>query len=432
MSFALRSLCLVLLLLATASTAHAGVHIVAPTGGDHTNIQDAISAAVDGDVILVKSGAYPGFVVVNRDLEIVRDYGQTVTIQGAIRVRNLSVDHDLLIDGMNAVGVLNGLPNERHGFSATSCAGSIRIQNCTLLGASSTQPWWAGSAFASMRIDNCADVVVVDTDLGGSQFQVARDGAELASSNVAFYESVVRGGYHLTTCGYGDMSGADGASVESSYVFAEASQLLGGVGEHPGTGGCCTGGCCCYDGGVGGFGLVATMGSAIEVIETPILGGPGSPPPNCSPTCQVLGMCGCGGASPGLPTSLQPGCTLDVLPPPAHRLSIDAVVRELTNVTLAITGQPGERVTLAQTRETGFILDATTPGVQVFQPAALERYLELGTIGAGGNLTYTLALPDLGAGVTARTRTLQAVFIDPVGNRHLSTPRMLVVLDSAY
>ena len=52
------------------------VHIVDTTGaGDFPTIQQALNSAADGDIILVRPGTYPSFVVDNLDVTIIADGG---------------------------------------------------------------------------------------------------------------------------------------------------------------------------------------------------------------------------------------------------------------------------------------------------------------------------------------------------------------------
>ena len=94
--------CALALLASLAGPARAGVLVVAPTGA-YTTIQAAVDAAVDDDVILVKSGTYPSFVVRGKSLVIAEDAGHTVLVDGAIRIGNIngtrSSDSTVTTDG---------------------------------------------------------------------------------------------------------------------------------------------------------------------------------------------------------------------------------------------------------------------------------------------------------------------------------------------
>src|SRR5437016_2892190 len=89
----LRSFAASLLVLAgSAASARAGnVLIVDSSGsGQYTDIQSAVDAAQEGDVVLVRTGTYFTFLVSNKELAVVGDAGANVQIVGAIRVHDLA------------------------------------------------------------------------------------------------------------------------------------------------------------------------------------------------------------------------------------------------------------------------------------------------------------------------------------------------------
>src|SRR5688572_7456427 len=49
------------------------VYVDASGSGQYTTIQPAVDAAVDGDVILVRSGTYPGFTIDQRRVFVIAD-----------------------------------------------------------------------------------------------------------------------------------------------------------------------------------------------------------------------------------------------------------------------------------------------------------------------------------------------------------------------
>ena len=92
-----------LAVLALATAARADVLVVSPTGHFPT-IQSAVDAAVDDDVILVKSGTYYSFVVRGKSLVIAEDAGQTVRIDGAIRIGNINGTRTVVLMGLENTG----------------------------------------------------------------------------------------------------------------------------------------------------------------------------------------------------------------------------------------------------------------------------------------------------------------------------------------
>jgi hypothetical protein len=403
-----------LLGLTTGATASANVLIVAPSGGDYTNIQVAINAAIDCDVILVKSGTYAGFVINNRDLEIVEDYAQTATIVGGVRLLNLSAGRDVLIDGFDIEALPSAPQAYLHGFSAVDCAGSIRIQDCSF------RP--GDSAHSGAHFRDCTDVVIMDSTLAGRGGDVdSSRGFECVGSNVAVYRTVASGGAtnHL---GYG-ANGGDGAQLQASYLFAAGSSIVGGDGEYGWL--TCFPVQYCDDGGDGGDGLVGRTGSMIELVETPTSGGAGGDAGCCAQVCCVDG-------TPGTPIVLMDGSTSADLPHHARGMSVNGPLREKTRATIEFRGQPGDVLRLALSEATHFAFDPASIGVQIFAAGPLTRARTLGPIDASGVLTFALDLPDLGPGVASRTQYMQAIFRDVNGQQHLGSPRAVVVLDSAY
>ena len=62
--------------------AASGVIVVDQSGaGDHTTITDAVSAAVDGDEILVKPGTFLESIVIDKDITLLGEDQDSVTIE---------------------------------------------------------------------------------------------------------------------------------------------------------------------------------------------------------------------------------------------------------------------------------------------------------------------------------------------------------------
>ena len=79
-------------------------------GGDFVTIQAAVDAAVDGDTILVKPGAYAGFTATNKALSIVGDTMSTVHVGGGVRVLNLSAGKAFLLQNVGSDGAFSADP----------------------------------------------------------------------------------------------------------------------------------------------------------------------------------------------------------------------------------------------------------------------------------------------------------------------------------
>src|SRR5436190_10056445 len=86
----MRSLALSLTCLLWLAPVRAGnVHIVGGTGSTAATIQAAVTAASDGDVILVRTSPVAGFVLTNKDLTVVGEVAGA-TIDGNVLVQGMS------------------------------------------------------------------------------------------------------------------------------------------------------------------------------------------------------------------------------------------------------------------------------------------------------------------------------------------------------
>ncbi len=126
---------LLLFSFALALRAHAGVIVVAANGtGDYIDLPVAALHAVDGNVLLLKSGTYSSIQITNKALDIVADAGANVVLAGQLRITQLAVTRCVTLTGLTL-----------RGFSGTSIipyaplqldgnAGSIRVQGCDIVG----------------------------------------------------------------------------------------------------------------------------------------------------------------------------------------------------------------------------------------------------------------------------------------------------------
>src|SRR5262245_20334465 len=87
------------ILLATGASAQS-VFVVASVPGPgvfSTDIQPAVDAAADGDVVLVKAGAYSGFTINAKGVSVVADAGASVVANGLVFVSSLSASQNVLL-----------------------------------------------------------------------------------------------------------------------------------------------------------------------------------------------------------------------------------------------------------------------------------------------------------------------------------------------
>ncbi|HEX5011641.1 MAG TPA: hypothetical protein VFY71_14705, partial [Planctomycetota bacterium] len=112
-------------LAATPAAAQGALWIVDDDGGpgvDATDIQAAIDAAADGDVILVRSGVYSSLVLDGRSLSVIGEDGEDVELApGTVSVAHLAADQRVLLRGLDVVHAGFFLPTP----SFRDCAGAI-------------------------------------------------------------------------------------------------------------------------------------------------------------------------------------------------------------------------------------------------------------------------------------------------------------------
>src|SRR5262245_45172512 len=101
---------LVLLSCASSIAAQGQVLVVDAAGGpgsDFTDVPSAVSAAVDGDVLLVRSGSYLvdelAIALDGKGLTLVADSGASVAV-GSLDVQDLPAGHFTLLQGLDLHG----------------------------------------------------------------------------------------------------------------------------------------------------------------------------------------------------------------------------------------------------------------------------------------------------------------------------------------
>ncbi|MFG0320165.1 MAG: hypothetical protein ACF8XB_23030 [Planctomycetota bacterium JB042] len=122
-----RLACVVALAGAAGDSASAAVLRVG-NGHPYSQISTAVTAAQDGDTVLVDGGWYGSFVVSGKSLTIVAEQGQTVSISYfgifplRATVQGLLPHHRVVIRGIDGA------------FHLFNNAGTVRLEDCTIVG----------------------------------------------------------------------------------------------------------------------------------------------------------------------------------------------------------------------------------------------------------------------------------------------------------
>ncbi len=414
-------------LAAIAAPASADVITVGP-GGDFPQIHAAILSAVDGDVVLVADGVYPGFVIDGVAVSVIADTGATVLIEGPAAVVNLGAGQDVLLAGVEwqlpAFGavvpqVLNVALDE----------GSVRLERCIVRGPSV----FSGETAGGLRVFGCEDVALVDCIVAAgnpgipsftSAGQPGEPGLRVTGSRLSLDGCLVEGG--LGNAGVLQVmsdGGPGGAALEatSSTVFLSGCTVTGGTG---GVGAGCQASFSIGDGGDGGPGVRGLGGVELRARDSAIAGGDGGPGGFWNPNC-ILPQDG----QPGVPLE---GVTVQSVPGLHRVLTLPVPLRESEPFTGSVAAAPGEFAALLWSTSPDHVEVPDLPGQLLVSLGPPVHLRLLGFVPAGGTLDVPTSLPELGPGVESLRLFLQPLVQDAGGALHLGQPITLVGLDAAF
>lgn len=406
--------CLGLLLAGTAG-AQSPVLVVGEVPGpgvDFTDIQQAIDAAVGGEIVLVHAGTYAPFTIQAKALTVVAD--GPVLIPGGLVVQSLLPEQPVVLRGLQAE------PEVKPGLAVDGCAGAVWVEACTLRGGQE------GGAPGGLEAADAHGLTLVRSQVTGGKYGNPTFGFTNVSGVTALVLSASRAAAWDTTCTGtpGGVEAQDNGGYGGSGVFTKLGTHLcatGGLFEG-GDGGygleefdfLC--GCSfCHPGGTGGAGLVTLTSSLVELRDVQLVAGEGMQDPSSS--CQ---------GHDGVPLG---GATDDVtlLEGTSRALTLPAAVREGDPLEVHIQGEPGDATVVLAAWEADFFELAF--GTLSLQPQVVAL---LGTLPASGELTLQVTAPELGPGVEGLLLVAQPWFQPAVGSKLLGAPSATVLLDAQF
>lgn len=306
-----------------AQPARSGVLVVDAGGApdaDYAEIQAAVDAAQDGDVVLVRSGQYAAFEIVGKSVGVVADLGAAVDVDSRITVRDVTDSGVVLLQGLHVSGSFASTA-----LVAYSIDGTLWVEDCALRGGDfgSFGPDGLGA-----DVTDCRSLVLLRCFVQGAPgfFLEGGMGMHVRNSQVYVGSSVIEGGAGLGGQ-FGAPSGPGGTAAmqDGGMIVLAGSTLTGGDG---GSGGSFP---LCSPGGDGGHALhLLGLDPVAYVRDTslrPGLGGGASPP--CAPGLD------------GEPIQLDAG-SVHGFTPTARSIVAQSPVRAGEPWTGDLHGAPGE------------------------------------------------------------------------------------------
>jgi hypothetical protein len=367
-------------------------------GWEYLSIQAAVDAAQPGDIVLVRGGTYydESLKIIGKGLTLIGDIPGGVVLLEGVTIRDLPAGQTVLLRGLWIQPDSWWANQDKYGVRASSCAGSIRLELCTLLAF-----YWGGvkrlssPVYEGLGLTDCASCVLVDCTVRGGAPQYnnsngsAGDALLSLSSRVIAFGCTFTGQDAVPTLSPAPDAGGDGASLQGGSLYAADCRFIGGSSP---------------DACAAGLGIVADSTSLVLIDTT-------SESTACGP-----------------PTSLS-DCALLELPGPRRELFMQSPKREGELLWVVADGEPGEAVLLLISLGT---LDIFAPSLHAPLLVSLSPALlvPLGTTDANGYLGPFLAVSPLPATLQGVSLYCQAAFQSGAGSR-LSNPTTVVVLDAA-
>jgi hypothetical protein len=404
----------------------AAVRTVGP-GGDFPEIQEAVDASYDGDVVLVYSGTYGPVVIVYHGISIVADTNAEVTVVGGFDIKNTFSYQTMVLSGLK--GQCNYW-DERHTLILENNQASIRIENCEWIGNDGYSLIHTYHSHSGVRISHCEDIAIIDSNIKGGDAVDSNTGPSAlraTDSTIAIYDSVLTGGDGGDAANYaaGGGDGGAGFRCDTGLLFASGCLFQGGDGGYGADANDCFG---AGNGGDGGHGIWITTDQADAwLLDNECNGGKGG-----------QGGAGWGWFPPGKPGSpgdpilAEPG-TVYEFPGQAHKFAIPSPIRENEIFSMNFKGIPESVTGLFVAAEPDSKLIHAFKGQFLLSISPMPLFYYAGLLDpVTGELELEIRAPELDPGMASLNIYIQSIFSDPSSDVVLGTARTVTELDEGY
>lgn len=394
----MRALALIVLLAAAPSFAQGSVWVVDETGaGDFLDIQPAVDAASSGDVVLVRSGSYRGFLLTT-GLTVTADASASVVLDSTITVKGLPERETAILRGLTTED--STLPwdvNTTPGLRVVASAGTVWIEDMDVEG---------GTLVPAVEIRDSERVVLLGSKIDGFDGHgpylgysrtLAGSGLLSVQSNLHAYECNITGGDGAWP---GVVGGSDtkpsegetGATVDGGFAFFGNCTINGGEGGDGSEGDEC------WYAEHGGDGLHALNAASVYSSQSTVFaGGRG-------------GGNGCEGGD-GRPGEDIGAGSVVALGGTATTMRVPLPLQAGTTATLYFTGPPGAALSLGLSKGPNSLFSSANQGALLLNLSVKVIYL--GSLHYHwGHLYVDLPIPSLPAGYPSLTMFAQAAFLD--------------------
>lgn len=387
------------------------MRLVSPGGtSSFSEIQDAVNAAQDGDLILVGSGTYASVLIQDKALSIFATPGSAALVHHRVTVTGLAANKSVVLHGLHLENTSG------YGFFSpvlvvAQCAGRVRVQDCDVVGEG---PW-----FFSL---DCP------TYTGSPAVQIS------GSDSVALLDCSAKGGAGSIWVSGMDCTGefgSPGVEVSASRLVLHGTIWTGGAGSDA------------KGAGVGGVGILSNSASEIDSSGGAAIGGKGGFDYHSSVTTsggkagklnsgvwRALGTTFVKGVSEPVGPFVDGDVYLTLLPGTPRTLDAAAFGTPGTRFDTTVTGLAGDQVLALASLAMGHHLVESTQQVwlgawpfhQVTPPVST-------TLPASGSGAVPAMLPHLASGRVSAVVTLQAKVAPFHAPALFSDARMVLVLD---